>query len=131
MKEKITAFAIKYKTPLLIAGAIILIWAIWYFSRSSSSATSDGSNKSLAKCLKDKGAKFYGASWCPHCNSQKAAFGSDAPNLPYIECSDSSHQQNKQCNDAKVTGYPTWVFADGSRLSGEVPLATLKTKAGC
>lgn len=130
MKEQITTFIVKYKTPLIIVGVLILIWAIWYFSKSSSSNTSSGS-KSLAQCLKDKGAKFYGASWCPHCNSQKAAFGSDAADLPYIECSNSSHQQNSQCNDAKVTGYPTWVFDDGSRLSGEVPLATLKTKAGC
>lgn len=131
MKEQITTFIVKYKTSIIIVGILILIWALWYFSRSSSSTSSNGSNKSLAKCLKEKGAKFYGASWCPHCNSQKVAFGADATDLPYIECSDSSHQQNKQCNDAKVTGYPTWVFADGSRLSGEVSLTNLKAKSGC
>lgn len=125
MKE----FILKYKTALIVAGVLIAIGFIWYFSKSSTTSSSSG--KSLAKCLKDRGAKFYGASWCPHCNSQKAAFGSDAKDLPYIECSDANHKQNKTCNDAKITGYPTWVFADGSRLSGEIPLATLKAKAGC
>ena len=35
------------------------------------------------------------------------------------------------CIDKKVEGYPTWEFADGSRKSGEVPLAELSQKTGC
>lgn len=120
MKELI----LKNKILSIVIGLLIVIGIIWLFS---SNSKSDGSARSLAKCLKDNGTKFYGASWCPHCNSQKKMFGDDAKYLPYIECT-----ENKQeCSDAKVTGYPTWIFADGKRQSGEIPLVQLKQMAGC
>lgn len=86
----------------------------------------------FTQCLADSGAKFYGAFWCPHCQEQKKLFGSSEKYLPYIECSTADGQQQLQiCKDAGITGYPTWEFADGSRLSGEVALATLAEKTGC
>jgi hypothetical protein len=85
----------------------------------------------LAQCLGQAGAKFYGAFWCPHCQAQKAAFGSSKRYLPYVECSNADRSQNQVCNDAKIEGYPTWEFADGSRLFGEIPLATLAEKTQC
>jgi hypothetical protein len=30
-----------------------------------------------------------------------------------------------------VTGYPTWILADGTRLEGEQPLGLLGEKTGC
>lgn len=117
---------IKRNAPTLIIIALFtLIVVIWFFS--SGSKTSDGSAKSLARCLKDKGAKFYGASWCPHCQNQKKMFGDFAKDLPYIECT----EKEKECKDANITGYPTWIFADGKRQSGEVSLAQLKQMSGC
>ena len=59
-------------------------------------------------------------------------FGNSERLLPYVEC--STPDQNGQlqiCIDKKVTGYPTWEFADGSRLSGEVSLQALRDKTGC
>ncbi len=87
----------------------------------------------FAQCLKDKGATFYGAFWCPHCHNQKAMFGNSAKFLPYVECSkpDGTPPQLQICTDHGVKGYPTWIFADGSRENGEVPLATLATKTNC
>jgi hypothetical protein len=86
----------------------------------------------FAACLKEKGATFYGAFWCPHCQKQKAMFGSAAAELPYVECSTADGKGQLQvCIDEKVESYPTWKFADGSRLTGEVPLATLAQKTGC
>ncbi|GEM_PF-5252052 len=35
------------------------------------------------------------------------------------------------CKQKKIEGYPTWEFADGSRETGEVSLATLAEKIGC
>ena len=61
----------------------------------------------FAKCLGDKGAIFYGAFWCPHCQAQKALFGKSAKLLPYIECSTPDI------------------------LTGEIPLETLAEKTGC
>jgi thiol-disulfide isomerase/thioredoxin len=86
----------------------------------------------FATCLKDRGAKFYGAFWCPHCQSQKAIFGKSAGLLPYIECSTPNGlAQSQICIDNKVTVYPTWEFSDGSRLNGELDLITLGIKTSC
>lgn len=86
----------------------------------------------FAQCLTDKGAVFYGAFWCPHCANQKELFGSSIKNVTYVECSLPDRSgQTQACKDANITGYPLWAFADGSRLSGEVSLATLAQKTGC
>jgi len=86
----------------------------------------------FAQCLKDKGATFYGAFWCPHCQKQKAMFGSAVKLLPYVECSTPDGKAQLQaCIDKKIDNYPTWEFADGSRLTGEVALTSLAEKTGC
>ncbi len=87
----------------------------------------------LAKCLTKNGARFYGAYWCPHCANQKALFGSSIKYVTYIECADPTNpdQQNAVCTDAGISGYPTWTFASGRQLSGEVPLDELAKEAEC
>ena len=94
-----------------------------------------GTYDALAKCLSEKGAKFYGAFWCPHCQDQKDIFGSSVEFLPYIECSDPNEKNSsifqQACKDANIKSYPTWVFADGSRLVGKQELSTLADKTGC
>ncbi|MEI6280815.1 MAG: hypothetical protein WCP17_02325 [bacterium] len=86
----------------------------------------------FATCLKDKGAIFYGAFWCPHCQAQKKLFGSSVKFLPYVECSTpDGSAQTQICIDKKITGYPTWAFTDGSELSGEVSFAQLAEKTSC
>ena len=90
-----------------------------------------GKLDTFAQCITDSGAKFYGAFWCPHCQAQKAAFGKSAKLLPYIECSNPDKTQTQVCKDAGITGYPTWVFADGTQASGEVPLQNLAEKTSC
>jgi thiol-disulfide isomerase/thioredoxin len=90
---------------------------------SSPASNEPGKYDAFATCLKEKGAVFYGAFWCPHCQTQKKMFGSSAKLLPYVECSTADgNAQTQECNDKKITGYPTWEFADGSRLDGEIPL---------
>lgn len=91
-----------------------------------------GDLDTFAMCLADSGAKFYGTFWCPHCNNQKAMFGNSARLLPYIECSTPDGRgQTQECADAGITGYPTWEFADGSRIGGETELSVLSDKTGC
>ncbi|MDO8520834.1 MAG: hypothetical protein Q7S52_01850 [bacterium] len=86
----------------------------------------------FAQCLKDSGVIFYGAFWCPHCVKQKKLFGDAVPLLPYVECSTpDGNAQLQICKDKKIDGYPTWEFADGSRLSGERTFAELGEKSGC
>lgn len=87
----------------------------------------------LAQCLTDKGVKMYGAYWCPHCSQQKKLFGKSFSKVDYVECAMPGNPQAQvpACKDAGITGYPTWVFPSGDRLSGEQPLADLAEKAGC
>lgn len=100
-------------------------WAVSYRS-------GPGKYDAFSQCLKDKGAVFYGAFWCPHCQNQKAMFGKSAKLLLYVECSTPDGRgQAPLCQEKEIKGYPTWEFADGSRETGEVALAKLAEKTGC
>lgn len=90
-----------------------------------------GKYDSFAQCIADSGAKMYGAWWCPHCAAEKALFGKSAEKLPYVECQTQAHTQNATCDAAGIQGYPTWIFKDGSRLTGEQTFETLGTKTNC
>ncbi len=95
-------------------------------------AQKPGKYDTFAQCINDSGAKFYGAFWCPHCQNQKAIFGRSAKLLPYVECSERDGKgQLPICTDIGIEGYPTWIFADGTRQSGEVPFTLLAEKTGC
>jgi len=91
-----------------------------------------GPDLALAECITDSGAVFYGAFWCSHCQAQKTLFEAAAPALPYVECSTPDQSNQTQvCKDKGITGYPTWIFADGTQLSGELSFATLAEKTDC
>lgn len=86
----------------------------------------------IAKCLTEKGVKFYGAYWCSHCAKQKQLFGNAIKYVDYIECSlPEKKGQTPICIEQGIKTYPTWIFPDGTRLTGEQSLETLKTQAGC
>ncbi|HWO07081.1 MAG TPA: hypothetical protein VNM40_00685 [Candidatus Paceibacterota bacterium] len=111
---------------------VIGVLIVGGFAVSAYMRTLPGEYDGLAQCLKDKGAVFYGAFWCPHCQTQKQMFGRSADLLPYVECSNPDGQSQTQvCIDKGVQQYPTWEFADGSRLTGEQEPAALAEKAGC
>lgn len=115
---------IKWIIALVIIAAILGLWA---FANSRPSRL-DG----FAQCLKDKNAVFYGAFWCPHCQNQKRLFGRSAKFLPYVECSTpDGRSQTPDCTEKNVEGYPTWEFADQSRINGEATLEALSGKTGC
>lgn len=86
----------------------------------------------FASCLGEKGAKFYGAFWCPHCQDQKRMFGNSAKLLPYVECSlPDGRTMTAECKAKNIDGFPTWEFSDGSRLDGVVQISGLAEKTGC
>jgi thiol-disulfide isomerase/thioredoxin len=112
---------------LLVLGTIAAI-----LLRANSIPAGPGKYDAFAQCLKDKGATFYGAFWCPHCQAEKALFGSSVHLLPYVECSTpDGSAQTQICIDKKIQSYPTWIFADGSELNGEIPLQQLADKTSC
>lgn len=127
------------KMTLLYGALVVLIIGGLIMARSQSSSEEMSGNgtsnttplDTFAQCISDAGAKFYGAYWCPHCQDQKKLF-KNSKKLPYIECSTPNGQGVLPiCIDAKITGYPTWDFADGSRKDGEMTLQELSDKTSC
>jgi hypothetical protein len=120
------------KTIFFIVIIVLVLGAVGAFIIRGSGPKTTVNYDAFATCLKDKGAVFYGAFWCTHCNAQKKEFGSSAKLLPYVECSTpDASDQTQICKDKKIEGYPTWVFADGSTLTGEIPLTALAEKTSC
>ncbi len=92
----------------------------------------DGPYAEVAKCLTDKGVKFYGAWWCPHCADQKKILGDDMRYINYVECDKNGKNANPQaCADAGVKGYPTWFFPGQENVQGVLQPQELATKANC
>ncbi|MEK9176664.1 MAG: hypothetical protein AAB923_00015, partial [Patescibacteria group bacterium] len=73
------------KTPHIIAAVIVVALALGaYVVYSKSAPVPPGSLDGFAQCLKDNGAVFCGAYWCPHCQNQKKLFGTSAALLPFV-----------------------------------------------
>ncbi|MFA6158401.1 MAG: thioredoxin domain-containing protein [Candidatus Paceibacterota bacterium] len=119
-----TSWIVTVLAVVLIIGGIS-----WYSMRVSGGP---GKYDTFASCIAESKAKFFGAFWCPHCQTQKALFGKSAKKLPYIECSTPDGQgQTPECVAAGIKSYPTWVFADGSQKTGEIPLVDLASSTRC
>src|SRR5690242_6397208 len=113
---------------LIAAGALLGAWAAYdYFSYRNSSTLDD-----FAKCTAVKGARMYGAWWCPHCAEQKESFGYAFQYVNYTECSPQGQRtETDQCKQAGIKHFPTWHFADGSNTEGVLQLTQLSQKTGC
>ncbi|MBI4359176.1 MAG: hypothetical protein HY577_01125 [Candidatus Nealsonbacteria bacterium] len=123
MKTKIIILTI----VVVIAGGLIVL-KLWPNLKPTSVSNLDP----FVRCLTEKKAVLYGAFWCPHCQTQKEMFGSAAKQLPYVECSSpDGRSQLAVCQEKKIEGYPTWEFADGSRLAAVTSLKALAEKTGC
>lgn len=81
----------------------------------------------LTECLANNGAKFYGASWCPSCQEQKAMFGSQGSKF-YVDC--ESNDGYKTCEEKGITKLPTWVI-NGKTVTGKQTIKELSDFAGC
>lgn len=121
-------YGLNKKILIILAIIILVIGGRIISKRNNSSSKYDG----FAVCLKEKGAVFYGTFWCPHCQNQKKLFGSSQKLLPYVECSTPDGQsQTFACKEKGIEGYPTWIFSNGERATGEMTLASLAEKTGC
>lgn len=85
--------------------------------------------EALAKCLSEKGVKFYGIYGCSYCKKQKEMFEDAAKYLPYIECTDE--KTRSLCEEAEIGPVPTWDFPDGKRVLGLQSLGELAKLSGC
>ncbi len=118
----------KYKIGFEIAfviSLVILISLIFFFRFGKK--TDAGTLDEFAQCLSGKGAKMYGAYWCPHCQNEKSAFGNSFRFVDYVECTDRPND----CIAAGINGYPTWIFPDGRKFEGEQGIEKLSVESGC
>jgi len=119
----------KMKFIIFIVLVVVIIGGFGIYS--AVKPQGPGKLDGFAQCIKSSGAEFYGAFWCSHCKEQKNEFGSSAQYLPYIECANPDNTQTQICIDKKIKGYPTWIFKDGSTLSGKLSFETLAEKTQC
>jgi thiol-disulfide isomerase/thioredoxin len=120
----------KPKTIIILALLLVIVVGLvaWAAVQQSAPSKLDG----FAECLKDKGATFYGAFWCPHCIEQKKLFGTAKRLLPYVECSTPNGSgQRPVCADKNIVTYPTWRFAGDTEEIGGLTLVRLAEKTGC
>lgn len=129
------AGALRARRPFLAgAGAAVALALVMHASALGwldGSGPADPQLVALAEHLSERDARFYGASWCPSCQEQKALFGSAAPGLPYVECSPHGPKAPRatDCEMADIRNYPTWIL-DGRRLEGVFPPAQLARMTG-
>ncbi|MGH7846031.1 MAG: vitamin K epoxide reductase family protein [Candidatus Binatia bacterium] len=117
---------------LPVAAAAVLLLHLHYIGvLGEPAAPEDPAVRALAQHLDQSGAKFYGASWCPHCQDQKTLFGPSAGRLPYVECSPGGRRapQARACQAARIETYPTWIIK-GLRHVGVLTLKQLSDYSG-
>ncbi|OGC82258.1 MAG: hypothetical protein A2V81_01835 [Candidatus Abawacabacteria bacterium RBG_16_42_10] len=120
-KKEIPAF-VWVLLPLVIAG---LVFGYFRF-------LSPGNLTEFAKCLTEKKTVFYGSKTCPHCKAQIRDFGRAFEYIKYVECNiDQPGKQADICDEAGVTGYPTWIFDGKDPVSGRQDLRILADKTSC
>lgn len=115
---------------IVLGLALVAVIALLYLLVGGAQAK--GQYDEFASCLTSKGAKMYGAYWCPHCVDQKKAFGNSWRLVNYVECSlPNNAGSTPACNAAKIDSYPTWEFAGGKRIGGVLSLQQLAGETGC
>lgn len=86
----------------------------------------------FAKCLTDKGMKFYGSKNCGWCAKEKELFGDSLQYVTYIECVDpETGEWSNACKEAKIEAVPTWQLLNGEKVSGFKTLEQLSELSGC
>jgi hypothetical protein len=130
-KEKSGAGADRNWGRIALYGLLIaaVLGAAYYLDRRS-----QHKYDAFARCLGDRGAKMYGAWWCPHCQEQKEKFGASFEYAPYTECGVKGDLkgQNPVCKDDGIKHFPTWQFPPtGERVEKVLSLEELSDRTGC
>jgi len=115
--------------PTPVGSAVVIVFALFlHFSGLFDPAAGPEKPylKALAVHLRDSGARFYGAYWCPACQQQKALFEASVERLPYVECTPNGRNgaHNFACVANDIKDFPTWII-DGRRHTGVVPVVEL------
>lgn len=115
------------KSIIIILSIVVLLAGFIVWSFIASTPKSDERIDKFAQCLSQKGVVMYGAYWCSHCQNQKKLFGQSFKYINYVECT----KETQKCQEKDIKGYPTWEFADGSKVGGEMSFQALSEKSSC
>ena len=116
-------------------GAAALLTAVLHLHYSGTfdpaAGPEDPKLKALAIHLKDSGAVFYGAYWCPRCQAQKALFKASVDRLPYQECTPQGRDGLRAlaCVNNSIRVFPTWIIND-QHYEGLLEPETLSSLSG-
>lgn len=111
----------------VILGLVVIGVAVAFLPKQAKGEYDDYDVAGLVSCLNEKEAVIYASYSCSYCQKQKKEFGSAFSEVNYVECSTDT----QKCVDANIQGTPTWIFGDGSRIEGYLPLPQFAEKAGC
>jgi hypothetical protein len=120
----------KWRRMAMYALVVLVVFGLAYYFYHRSQHQHDA----FARCLTERGAKMYGAWWCPHCIEQKEKFGASFEYAPYVECGikGQTQGQSQVCKDENVKHYPTWQFPPtGERVERVFSLEELSDRTGC
>lgn len=116
---------------ILLAIALVLVYVNNVPTQTAQTTAKTSVNAdAFVKCLTQKGATMYGASWCPHCKAQKEMFGTSVKYLSYVECAADDGSQTVACEKAGIKAYPTWII-NGEKTTGQLSFVVLSEKSGC
>jgi uncharacterized membrane protein len=120
--------------PVPVGAAVVIVFGLFmHFSGLFDPAAGPEKPylKALAVHLRESGARFYGAYWCPTCQKQKALFEASVDRLPYVECTPDGRNgvHNFDCVANDIKDYPTWIIG-GRRHTGLLPVAELAALSG-
>lgn len=121
MKKNLTPFII---VGVSIVAVVLLLSKPW---ESKPGAAPSSALTAFGQCLASKGATMYGAYWCSHCKNEKKVLGDAFKEVKYVECT----EETARCTEKKITGYPTWILGDGTRLEGEQGIDGLARATEC
>ena len=121
----------RVKSPAVVAiiliGIVGISLAAFVFSESAPKpAYPQETLDNFSKCLTEKGVIMYGASWCPHCQEQKALFGDSFQYVDFVDCEKTPNL----CSAAEIKAFPTWII-NGEKHLGTKPLDILAVYSGC
>ena len=126
------AWAKALPTPVGVSALVVLVMSLHFSGVFDPAAGPEKPYlKALAVHLRDSGARFYGAYWCPACQEQKELFEASAGRLPYVECTPNGRKgaRNFACTANNIQDYPTWIIND-RRHTGVIPVNELARLSG-
>ena len=83
----------------------------------------------FAKELRDNGVTLFGAAWDPTTTAQRQLFGDGSQFLNFVEVTNPNHTLNATATTNNITTTsPTWIFSNGSRLTGTQTLTELASQ---